>query len=338
MRWIVILLTALVLVGGAWTALWFVGAHEASQQIDAWLTSEDSQGRQWTCPNRAISGYPFALAVSCDKPTFSGHALGQSIQSSVSSLTASLAITSPRQIAVELRPPFAYRSSDGNTNLRGTWTNLTVDLDGIDDIHSVALTGSDVRLEGGFGPAGRQSMGSAGLEAHIGLPKAERDPTLDFDIAVAGTNVPQLDAIVGDTQSTDLRFVGRLDQADISDARTPEDVIDRWRRAGGHIDLTAARVSRGAAHVTGAGRLRLDEAHRPQGRIDAEFVGLQPILKRYGINANLAAAGNLLNALLGGNPKRAPSEPGAIALPINLLDGRLAVGPIRTEIALPPFY
>ena len=114
--------------------------------------------------------------------------------------------------------------------------------------------------------------------------------------------------------------------------------MERWRRAGGHVDLATARLMRGVSQVSATGSLRLDDAHRPQGRLDARFVGMESILARFGISGNLAGVGSLLGSLFGDHHAAARAEPGTLALPINLTNGRVAVGPIRTSIPLPPLY
>ena len=337
MRRIAIVVFGVMILAGAWTVLWFFAAHEAGHQLDAWLASEDAQGRQWTCQGRTIGGYPFGLSISCRDATFHGDALGQTVDGSVAPLLAEVSVAHPRRVAVSLQPPFAFRSTEGARVVRGRWTSLHVNLDGLPDIASVALAGGDVVLDGLFGPAGHQILQSARLMAVVGAPTNGPDPTVAFDITVGGTSIPPLDAFLGDTQPTDLHFVGQLDQTDIGDVRTPEEAMDRWRRAGGHVDLSSSEVSRGVSLVSATGELRLDDAHRPQGRLEAELVGVQPILRRYGINVDLAAAGSFLTTLLGGS-KKPPTHPGAMSLPINLQDGQLGVGPIRTGIVLPPFY
>ena len=38
--------------------------------LDAWLADEAAAGRQWTCADRSVGGYPFRLEVSCRTLTF----------------------------------------------------------------------------------------------------------------------------------------------------------------------------------------------------------------------------------------------------------------------------
>ncbi|MCX8255889.1 hypothetical protein RHAL1_00465 [Beijerinckiaceae bacterium RH AL1] len=340
----IVVVGLLAVVAAGWTSAWAYAAYEAGQQLDLWLKAEAAQGRAWTCPDRAIGGYPFALDISCSNPTFTAQAMGQGVEAQIAHLTAKVALWHPRKIALTLGAPFSYRTSDDTTNVGATWNALTLDLDGLPDIATVALKGEKIAVSGTFGDQGRQSGTATRLDARFVLPDspspsaADADPTLTFDIAADGLPIAPLDALVGGTDPADVALSGRLDRADVGDARTPEEAIEHWREAHGQIVLDSSRISRAGAKVTATGILSLDDAHRPKGKLDAQFVGLGPILKRYGISGDMAAAGSLLSTLFGGGKPAAPTEPGALALPISLRNGHLGVGPIDTGIAVPPLY
>jgi hypothetical protein len=327
----------LVLIAAGWSGLWLWGANEAGHRVDGWIKAEAVQGRIWTCPNRTLSGYPIAMAVTCSDPTFSGMALGQSVEGTVAEVKAEASLLHPRIIAISLRPPFAYKSADGQVDVHGTWTALDLAFGALPDIRTLVLAGRDVAVGGRLGQAGSQSGRATLLETQFTMTPDAADPLLDFDIAIGGMAMPPLDALLGGTQPIDATLKGRLDHADPAQARSPEEAMDLWRRSGGRVDLAASRLDRGASSVSASGTLGLDEAHRPQGRLDAQFVGLGPILSRYGISGNFAAAGALLSSLFGGG-KHQDATPGALSLPVSLQNGRVGVGPIRTQIAIPPLY
>lgn len=330
-------LTLLLLAAAGWTGLWFYASREAGYRVDAWLEAEAAQGRNWTCPDRRITGYPFALALSCDKPTFAGRAMRQSVSGSVAHVTAELAVWHPRRIALTLEPPFAYATSDGQASIEADWANLAIDLDGVPKVGALNIHGESVKVAGQFGTAGRQGGTAKALDAAFALSPQQQDRTLDFGINVAGATIPQVGVLLGQGAPVDIDLSGQLDRADVGAAHSPEEAIDQWRRAGGKVDLAGFRFIRAASKVTASGTLRLDDAHRPQGRLDAQFIGLEPILKRYGISGGFAAAGSLLSSLFG-SPNRAPAPPGALSLPVSFQDGKIGIGPIRTQIAVPPLY
>ena len=339
MRKLAAVVLGLLLVLVVWSGAWIYLSSEAGARVDAWIAAEALQGRVWTCPNRDIGGYPLAITVDCSDPTYAGAALGQAVQASLAHLAAEASLLHPRQLVLSLRAPFTYQTSDHQTDVKGSWSTLALNLGGLPAIDTIAMEGTDVVVSGLFGQAGRQGGTAARLDTRFALALGQADPTIGFHIQVYGSPVPALDALVGGTDPIDIDLVGSLDRADAGDARTPEEAMEHWRLAGGRVDLGPSQVTRGATLVSASGALGLDGAHRLQGRLAAQFVGLEPILKRYGFSGNLAAAGSLLSSLFGGGqPSTAPAVPGALALPISFQGGRLGVGPIRTQVALPSLY
>ena len=328
----------LVVLAAGWAGAWFYAATAARHGFDDWQRAEAAQGRVWTCPNRAIEGFPFAITIDCSDATFSGQAMGQGVEASLAHLTAGVSLAHPRSVKVDLTSPFAYKTSDGQTIVSGTWTHLDLAIASLPDPGTGILHGSDVAVQGVFGAAGPQGGKAARLDTTVALAGDASDPALDFTIATSGTDVPPLDDLLGGTEPVSIDLAGRLHHAVAREARTPEEMMETWRKGGGTLDLAPSQATRAASKVLASGTLRLDEAHRPQGRLDAQFIGLEPILQRFGISGSLAGAGNLLSTLFGGSRKAQPTQPGALALPISFQQGRVAIGPIRTQIAVPPLY
>ncbi len=337
MRAIILLGSLLVIVGAAWTTLWFIAAHEAGHRIEARIDDEAEQGRVWTCPGRTIAGFPFALVVTCRHPLFAGRAFGEQVQGSLAALRVETSLMHPRSLALDLTAPFTYRTSDAQVDVTGAWTSLHAELLGLPDLRTLRLQGREVVVDGQFGPQGRQDGRVGALDAAFTISPDRADPTLDFTVKLDAVPLAALDALLGGSAPADVGLKGQLNRAHVEDARSPEEVIDAWRRAGGRLELSEASLTRGASRASAVGTLTLDDSHRPQGRLETTFTGAEPILARYGIGGNLAAAGSLLSSLFGGH-KQVASPPGSINLPVNLRDGRLAIGPVRTQIALPPVY
>ena len=327
-----------VLLGVSWTAAWFYAASAAGRGLDDWRHAEAAQGRSWTCPNRAIGGYPFAITIDCSDATFVGQAKGQGVEGSIAHLKADVSLAHPRSLLVSLVAPFAYKTSDGTTTVTATWTHLEVAMTPLPHPAALALHGSDVAVEGVFGASGPQGGKAARLDVALAPVSDQPAPAIDIAVAIAGTNVPVLDDLMGGTDPVSFDLAGRVNRAIARSAHTPEEMIDLWRQDGGSFDITQATILRGTSKVKASGTLRLDDAHRPKGHLDAQFIGLEPILQRFGISGNLAAAGSLLSTLFGGPRQAAPTEPGALALPISLQNGRLAIGPLQTEVSVPPLY
>ena len=337
-KFVVLFVLPLAVLAIGWSVLWSMAAREADKRMDAWISAERTLGRNWTCPDRQVTGFPIALAVSCAKPTYSGQAMGQSVDASLAQLVATVRPSQPRQVSIELQPPFSFRTSDGSTDVKGTWRTLHLDLTSIPDIRNVALHGSGLVLGGTFAGDRQQGGRAEALDSRFAMASDAPDPTLAFEILVTSIALPSLDDVLGGSDPVDLVLAGHLNHADVSGARTPEQAMERWRHLGGLVEIERSSLSRAGASISATGSLRLDEAHRPKGRLDAEFVGLEPILARYGIGGNLAAMGSLLGTLFGNGGRKTPPRPGVLALPISLNNGRVGVGPITLDARLNPLY
>ncbi len=338
MRKAVGVLIVVVVLAGAWSAAWFAASIYASRQVDGFIASEARQGRDWTCPDRHVGGYPFAIALTCRDATYAGQANGQRVDGQVAALAATLSLAAPTHVAIALSPPFSYRSSDRQTEVGGTWKTLTVDLSSLPDPRSLALRGTEVVVHGRF--PGQEDAGShvATFAARFTASPPQPDRTVDFAVAMTGAPMPVLDDLIGGSVPVDAAVTGRLDQADPGEARTPGEAMEHWRENGGTVALSDIKVSRGGASMTASGTVGLDDEHRLHGKLDASFVGLEPILQRYGISGDVAALGSLLGAFFGGGKPARPATPGALALPISFGNGRLGIGPITTPVKLAPLY
>ncbi len=329
-----------LLLAGGWTAAWFYAAGAAGRALEGWMDGELAQGRRWTCPGRRVGGYPTAIEVTCDHPTFAGLALGEQASGSVARARLRLSALDPRRAVLVFEAPLAYRSDDGTSDFTADWSALALDVSGLPDaVAGGTLSGAGVAARGRFGGTNADIPRLGRLDLAVASVAAV-DPTLDFHLALEGVPAVALDRALGDAQPVSSVFAGRLTQAMFADAETLPALIERWRQRGGSISLSVARAARGAARMEATGALHLDGNHRVEGKLDASFTGAGPILRRYGINPNLVAAGSILNSLFGKRDAatRPPGDPDAIRLPLQFRNGHLGVGPVVTAVELPPLY
>lgn len=332
---VVLLLALFALI---WTGVWFFAARQAGAELDALLQSERDQGRVFTCPRRTFSGFPTELTLSCVDAGFEGKDGDRTVDVRVAAVSAEASLFHLRELKVTLLGPLTYKTSDGAVDLRASWASLLATVVGLPEAQTFRLDGHDVTVDGAFGATGRQGGTAQTLRASFSAVPGAPTPSLDFDIAIKGSSVPPLDDFLGGRAPVDATVAGRLDHADAAKGVTPEEAIENWRVAGGRVDLARTQLDHADSRVVASGSLMLDSAHRPEGRLDASFAGLGPVLARFGIRGDVSAATSLIGALLGGKPPAAEAPPGALNLPLQFRGGRLAIGPIRTDVELPPLY
>jgi hypothetical protein len=162
---------------------------------------------------------------------------------------------------------------------------------------------------------------------------------LEFKIALSGAKVPALDeAMSGVTADTDLALSGQVTKPLFVNAGSLPEVIEQWRQAGGDVTFWQMRLLRDESAIEANGQLNLDGEHRLAGHLDASFSGLAPVLRRYGVNPNIAKAGGLLSRLFEAHPHVPTAGGDEIRLPVIFRDGRIGIGPFLTALALPPLY
>jgi hypothetical protein len=335
-----LILIVLLVTAGFLTGFWFYATRTASHALDAWMATELTQGRHWTCPGRAVTGFPFAIDVTCDHPSFAGRLRGDQAEISLQGLDIRATLFDPFHAEFTLAPPFTYRAGDGRTASTVTWASMHGVLGGLPRrISTITLSGTGLAAIGNFSPQETQTGQAAQGDMTLHLAQDGEAKVLEFRIALTGAKVPALDEVLGGMAAdTDLALSGRITKPIFAIAQDPADVMELWRQAGGDITFWQMRLLRGESSIEANGPLHLDGQHRIAGHLDASFTGLAPVLRRYGVNPNIAKASGLLNHLFETHPHPPTTDNGEIRLPVDFKDGRIGIGPFLTNVNLPPLY
>lgn len=338
---------ALALLAIAWSVGWFVIRDRVAQQMHGWLAREAAAGRAWTCPQRAIGGYPFRIELRCTEPQLVV-TRGVGVETArAEGLVVVGQVYRWRHVIAEIDGPLRATLID-DTQIEADWRDLRLsavagaDGTGLERLSLVANAGT-LRLTPPAAPP--DAMLVEALQLHL-----RRDPQRfaaegAWDVALRGTGVaaPGLDLVTGESAPLDIEAVILLAQAQRLAGGPLRDGLERWRQAGGRLDLKAVNASKGALRLRLEGVLALDEARRPAGRLDGAAAGHQALLARFlGGNAQAGAliAGGL--SLLGRPQAPAagttPQPDGLTPLPsLRLENGRVMAGPFNVG-RLAPLY
>ena len=254
------------------------------------------------------------------------------------SLRAESYLYEPNAVYLTLGGPATLTSGDGRDDVSLDWSALQATLRGLWG----GFGRVEIALEGAvLTRLGAEPVRIDHVELHAG-PAAGRPPedAADaVDLAVAGAAVPLLDALTGESAPLAGSFSGRITHAygDLPDLGTA--TVERWREAGGRLDVADLKLAKGPLSATTSGQLGLDAQHRLAGHLAASLGGFAPLAKRFGIPLDAVKVGGLLGKLLGGKAAApASSAPDAVDLPITFADGAVSVGPLRTGVRLQPLY
>jgi hypothetical protein len=321
-----------------WTGLWFLAAQTMASNLGVWLAQEQKAGRNWTCADHNLGGFPLRIEASCRRPSLEAMADGAAVSGTMGELHATAHVFSPQTIAVAVQGPLDIETSD-QRRLHAAWASLSIDLtfgaNGLDRAQILAES-PELRAEAvQFEPVSTDAhQARARLEAIAG-PRG--GILYKFSIKIDDSRLGVLDRVFDSTDPATIEAAGVVSHIDALGGDGLSQIAEAWRRAGGVIDLTKASIRKGTAEVGGSGHLNFDASHRPRGRITASGSGLGPILMRYGVSRQALSIGGLLTGLF------APSEPSdapapELRVPLKLDNGRVFVGPMQMPVRLQPLY
>jgi len=332
--WILLALAALGAVG--WTVAWRLSTSAVEQGLRAWFEQERTLGRAWNCESLAFSGFPFRIEASCARPSVA-FASAPVRKIEASRFVANAGVLAPTRIQGALVGP-AHITSDRGKG-QATWTRF-------EGQWVVSGAAPDLRLHVSrlsfVGKGDLQDWnGSAAEELQARLRPAP-DRAADASVAEASISAkaleaPLLDLALGTGAPATIDTTVLITRSDaLASGGNGVDRLERWRLAEGRVGLSAFAASRGPSRIEGSGELGLDDLRRPEGRLAVRLSGMEPFLKKMGIGSGSMAIEAMLRGMLA--PAREEASATGTAIPLNLRNGRVHLGPIRTPVALPPLY
>lgn len=317
-----------------WPVFWYVKSRETVAILAAWTAHEAQLGRTWSCPNQKTGGFPFSVEISCANFLFQGKFLGEPLSGTLRGFRATSPLLRTGKVLARLDPPFAMKTSGGTADITMQWGALSLNLEGKPGtLNRVALNGKEVRLQGMAGGVGAVE-GALG-DVNIVLARDQHGQVYDFMVSINQGSIPALSNVLDTQLPVDMNLRGTISQVDLRGAETFQDILENWRSANGHVEITAGSLTSGPMIFDAKGGLDLDEEHRVNGKLDASFKGLDKALRHLGVDPALIMAGHVLSGLLGGGQR---GGSGRINLPLTFSEGFLSIGPVRTQIQIPPLY
>ena len=319
-----------------WPAFWYVKSRAAAAGVSAWMTHEAQLSRAWSCPNQKTGGFPFSVEISCANLLFQGEILGKALTGSVRGFRATSPLSRTGNVVAQLDPPFAAKTSDGTFEFTMQWGELFLALEGEPNaLDRVALAGNQVRLQGKIGGIDPVEGAFGDVSGDFVLMQDRRDHAYDFVVSFKQGAIPALNSLLDTQLPIDMQVRGAISQADLRGAETLQEFLENWRSANGRVDITAWSLTSGQIIFDAKGGFDLDGQHRVQGKLDASFAGLDKAFRRLGVDPALITAGQVLSGLLGGGQGGGARR---LNLPLTFSKGFLSIGPVRTQIQIPPLY
>jgi len=334
--WLLPPVAVIMAVAVGWPVFWYVKSRAAAAALTAWTTHEAQLGRAWSCPNQKTSGFPFSVEISCANLLFQGEILGKTMTGTVRGFRATSQLLRTGNVLAQLDPPFAAKTRDGTFDITMHWSELLLDLEGQPGaLDRVAVAGNQVKLQGKIGGIDPVEGAFGDVSGDFVVIRDRHDHAYDFMVSVNQGSIPALNSLLDTQLPIDMQVGGTISQVDLRGAETLRDFLEKWRLANGHVELTTGRLTSGQIIFDAKGSLDLDGQHRVKGRLEASFAGLDKAFRQLGVDPTLITAGRVLSGLLGGGKG---GGTGRMNLPLTFSEGRLSIGPVRTQIQMPPLY
>lgn len=332
-RSLAVLILLVILLGAAWTGLWYVVSGRLAHHVATWEQQEQAAGWTITHGEPRRTGWPMAAGVTLPSLFISGGKayLHGGIAWHADSLTLALDIRHPndlyfgvsgrQSLAVGSAPAIPFRTR----RLTGRVTLLSGDRPGLIQLHATGLLAALPTAGGAPRP-----LSIADIAAALRADAAARASSDALILAATLSMIdlpPHLLPALGKLQnlSVDAVLSGPVPPA--GNAPDPVATATVWRQAGGSLTLRTLHLLDGPLTLDGQGRFQLDPSLQPSGTLILRAIGLDPMLTRLAETGTLscqeAKAAKAVLALM-----MRPPQPDVVTAPLSLHDGLVSFGAI----------
>jgi hypothetical protein len=341
-----ILPVSVVVLCAAYAGLWYHLAGEVRVGVQNWAEARRAEGFTVGWDRYAISGFPFALRITVEKPVFGKASAAPGYEAKAPLLVGEARPWAFRQwhvmtpngaglnvepgqerpamklnlagLDVTTRPQKEEEAPDSGTpEVPGTLATIVADGVTMDIGAHVVIAHAAIEAV----------LPSRPAKSHLEIWSSA---TVAIDHMTLPAAVPPL----GDT-------VDRINAALALKGTIPpgprRDALAAWRADGGTLEVTKLDLGWGNLGVTANGTLALDEALQPEGALTASIRGYNGIIDAMVAGGTMKAGDAALAKLaLGLLAKTGPDGTSHIDAPMTIQAGRLFIGPARL-MRLPNF-
>lgn len=305
--------------------VWYRAISAVDEGFDAILTREIALGRNWTCVDRSLAGFPFRIELSCNKITLSIPQLGEQYQFGRSLAVAQ--IYQPELVIVESDGPMVVQMQ-GMDPVEASWqlARGSIRFQGRDLPERISVEADSITINHGVNGQPPARINRVELHALRHAENFVQDRAYDLAMAINGLSEPALDAVLNRADVMNVTFDASITQVLPPARETAQERIEAWRKNNGQLQIKTFLIERGDVNFMMSGTAALDPVKRPHFQFDLKVKGLDQIMRATGQKPELLG-------LLGG--KRAAQ--GEMAFSLRSKDGQVFLGPLMLG-KIPPLY
>jgi hypothetical protein len=325
----------LAVAGLAYGTLWRLAESHFRAATLTWIEQRKGEGYRISHTRLATGGFPAVVRITLSDPTIIGPGAGGSWSWSGEKAVAEISPLDPKQVTVRLAGDQRFGHAVGARRFyyEGTAAELTVDATpgGWLPVGAVTVRDLTLRPDGG-GDAVVVARLDVAARGDPGAPADHRTATYEFTLEAADVGLPRALGLPLGGDVTRLALTATL--IGTLEAGPWPEALDRWRDAGGTLEVTRLELVYGPLTLTADGILALDEANQPIGAFNARIVGAArtvDALRRRGLIEDMnAVAAKMALGLMARKPADG-GEP-VVEIPLTLQDRTLLAGPVAVAV------
>ncbi|MGA8699145.1 MAG: DUF2125 domain-containing protein [Xanthobacteraceae bacterium] len=371
--WRFLLLAAVIVaLPIGWTVLWSYAASIANEALSGWLNREAALGRVYACGSQTIGGFPFGIAIRCDKVAAAFKSNRPPFDVSAGEITFSAQVFRPTLLYGEISSPVTLADPGQGPAFVANWSAARLTLLGLPpEPERVTVDLTKPRLDRTAGPNAGMIFQADRLEVdgRIIAGSARRNPVIEASGKFTAALAPSFHPLLAEPLQAEIDAVMRGFKDFLP---KPWPVLFRDMQAsGGGIEIKTLRLARSDAALLGAGTFTINASGRLEGELRVTIAGVENIVPLIGVDQligqgidrltggsgsptqGLGALDRLLPGLGGvvregasvglietikrmGEPTKLDGKP-AVALPLRVTDGIVYVGIIPVA-AVPALF
>jgi hypothetical protein len=327
-RFGLVILAALLVIGGGYTAFWFLVARRMEAGIVDWAVSQRADKIDLSWKNMRVSGYPVAFRVDLGSAALRDASITPSLEFQIPALSgtarpwdfADWRLAAPQGFTADFaaaagRTPakLIAHAADGLISIEpeGGWT--------------LWLSLRETSVEAGA--AVLVSSAEATLTVPPSPARGHVEPVIALAVEASQIKLPAAIAPLGDT-------IDELDFAATEKGTIPSgklaDGLGAWRDAGGKIEIDNLRLKWGALDATATGTIALDQELQPTGSFSGAIQGYDQILTALVQNGQMRVSdASLARIALTFLAKTGPDGKPEIRTAFTIQNGQMFLGPAK---------
>jgi hypothetical protein len=327
-RFSLVVLAALLVIGGGYTAYWLLVARRIEAGIVDWALSQRAEKIDFSWHDMRVSGYPAAFRVDLGSAALRDGAITPSPEVHVPALSgtarpwdfADWRLAAPEGFTAEVAAGGAHtpaklmaQTADGVISIGsdGSWT-LWLTLGG-----TTVDAGAPMRVG--------SAHATVTMPPRLSHPHA--DPVMALAVEASQIKLPLAVGPLGD--AIDELDFGATVKGGMPSGKLP-DALASWRDAGGRIELDNLRLKWGALHATATGTVALDPELQPTGGVSGTIQGYDQILTALVQNGQMRASdAGLARIALTFLAKAGPDGKPEIRTAFTIQNGQMFLGPAK---------